>query len=253
MFAQDELSTNAFLGGQVTLRQPKKGYRAGVDPVLLAAAVNAETGQRVLELGCGAGQALICLGQRICDLDLHGVEIQPDYAELARENGRLNGLDLAIEEADLATLPTGLRQQTFDHILANPPYYRAGAHSTAADQGRRVALGEKTPLQTWVDTATRRLAPKGYLHMIQRADRLMDVMQAIDARLGGVEVLPVAPRVGRVAELVIVRARKSGRGAFKLHAPLVLHSGACHLADRPDYCPEVEAILRHGAALNWPE
>ncbi|MFW8635756.1 tRNA1(Val) (adenine(37)-N6)-methyltransferase [Cribrihabitans pelagius] len=251
-FPENELSRNGFLGGRVQLWQPLKGYRAGVDPVLLAAAVPARAGQAVLELGCGAGQALLCLAARLPGLDLAGVELQPAYAALARRNAAENGAALTVWEADLAALPADLRQRRFDHVIANPPYYRAGAHSPAQDAGRRTALGEATPLADWIGTAARRLAPKGYLHMIQRADRLPEMLTACEGRLGSVEVLPLAPRAGKAAELVILRARKEGRAAFRLHAPLVLHEGARHDGDGESYRPEVRTVLRGGAALDWP-
>jgi len=52
---------DALLGGRVRLLQAKVGYRAAIDPVLLAAAIPARAGQRVLDLGCGAGAASLCL------------------------------------------------------------------------------------------------------------------------------------------------------------------------------------------------
>lgn len=253
MFAPDDLTRDAFIGGQVTVLQPKKGYRAGVDPVLLAAAVPVKAGQSVLELGCGAGQALICLGTRQAGLSLTGVEVQGPYAELARQNGSINDCDLTVIEADLSRLPAELRQRRFDHVIANPPYYRSGAHSPARDGGRRIALGEETPLDLWLEAASRRLSPKGYLHLIQRADRLSDVLGACAGRLGSLEILPISPRLGRAAELFLLRARKGGRAALRLHAPLILHKNPSHGGDHPDYQAEVEAILRHGAALNWPK
>ncbi|MEP0156160.1 methyltransferase domain-containing protein [Pseudophaeobacter sp.] len=251
-FAEENLSLNDFLGGRVQLWQPREGYRAGVDPVLLAAAMPARAGERVLELGCGGGQALLCLGERVPGLELTGVELQPDYAALARRNAAHNGQTVEVIEADLAALPKDLRQRQFDHVLANPPYYRAGAHSPAEDMGRQIALGGDTPLQIWVETAARRLTYKGYLHMIQRADRLPEILTACQGRLGSIEVLPLAPRQGRPAELVLLRARKGGRADFRLHAPLILHQGARHLADVESYQPEVREILREGAALCWP-
>ena len=251
-FADADLTADRFLGGKLTLLQPRNGYRAGVDPVFLAASVNAVSGQSVLELGCGAGQAMLCLASRVAGLTLTGVELQAPYADLARRNAAANDLAATVVEADLATLPTDLRQQSFDHVIANPPYYRAGAHSPAADAGRSTALGEATPLAAWVEVAARRLAPKGHLHMIQRADRLPDLMAAISGRLGSLEVLPLAPRLGRAAELVILRARKGGRADFRLHAPLVLHEGARHLRDGEDYADSVRAVLRQGAPLPWP-
>lgn len=251
-FTEEELSRNAFLGGRVQLWQPLRGYRAGVDPVLLAAAVPARAGEAVLELGCGAGQALLCLGARVPGLALAGVELQAPYAELARRNAAANGQGIEVHEANLAALPEALKQRQFQHVIANPPYYKAGAHSQARDAGRKVALGEQTPLAEWITSAARRLAPKGYLHMIQRADRLPDMLAACGGVLGSVEVLPLAPRTGRTAELVILRARKGGRADFRLHAPLILHEGRRHERDGESYLPEISAVLRDGAALPWP-
>ncbi len=252
-FPDSELTCNDFLGGRLRLWQPRSGYRAGVDPVLLAAAVPARAGQSVMELGCGAGAAILCLAARVPGLHLTGVELQPDYADLARRNARENGIDLTVCVADLSDLPADLRQCQFDHVLANPPYYRAGAHSPATDPGRRIALGERTPLETWIDTATRRLAPRGYMHIIQRADRLPDMLAACAGRLGSVEVLPLAPRTGRPAELAILRARKGGRAAFRLHPPLILHQGDRHDRDGDSYAPAVSDVLRNGHPLRWIE
>ena len=251
-FNDSTLTCNDFLGGKVRLWQPKDGYRAGVDPVLLAASVPARSGQRVLELGCGAGQVLLCLGARVPDLDLTGVELQPDYAQLAQRNGVENGIDLLVEQCDLAGLPEDLRQRQFDHVLANPPYFSRGAHSPSNDAGKATALGEQTPLSDWIGVAAKRLAPQGMLHMIQRIDRLPEMLIACDRRLGSIEVLPLAARVGRAPELLILRARKSGRAAFRLHAPLILHKGERHEVDGDSYQPCIAAILRKGEALKWP-
>ncbi|UWQ42172.1 methyltransferase [Leisingera aquaemixtae] len=251
-FREDELTRNGFLGGRVQLWQPARGYRAGVDPVLLAAAVPARAGEAVLELGCGAGQALLCLAARVPGLALAGVELQSPYADLARRNAAASGQAIDVYEADLAALPEALKQRQFHHVIANPPYYRAGAHSQARDAGRKVALGEGTPLAVWIGAAARRLAPKGYLHMIQRADRLPDMLAGCSGVLGSLEVLPLAPRQARAAELVILRARKGGRGGFRLHAPLILHEGDRHERDGESYRPEIRAVLRDGAALPWP-
>ncbi len=250
-FTENDLTLNDFLGGRVRLWQPKTGYRAGVDPVFLAASVPARGGQSVLELGCGAGAAVLCLAARVPGLHATGVELQPPYAQLARRNADENNAPLEVIEADLSELPTEIRQRQFDHVIANPPYYRSGAHTPALDHGRSLALGEQTPLSTWIDVAARRLAPRGYLHMIQKAERLSDMLTACQGRLGSVEVLPLSPRDGRVAELVILRARKGGRAAFRLHAPLVLHVGQSHKRDEESYTTSVSDVLRGGLALPW--
>ncbi|NOD34938.1 MULTISPECIES: tRNA1(Val) (adenine(37)-N6)-methyltransferase [unclassified Ruegeria] len=248
-FDDNDLTCNDFLGGRIRLLQPASGYRAGIDPVLLAASVPANADQSVLELGCGAGAAILCLSARVPGLHLTGIELQPAYADLARRNAEMNSVKLDLVEADLTALPVEVRQSQFDHVIANPPYYRAGAHSRASDAGRSIALGEDTPLSDWISVAAKRLAPQGYLHMIQKADRLPDMIVACADKLGSVEVLPLCARAGRQAELVILRARKGGRAAFRLHAPLILHAGERHEMDGESYTDQIVAVLRHAAPL----
>lgn len=244
-----DLTDDGFLGGRLRILQPRDGYRAATDPVLLAAAVPALAGQRVLELGCGAGVAVLCLLARVPGLTGRGLERQAGYAELARRNAARNGLPLTVEDGDLAAMPVALRGETFDHVIANPPYFPAGGGTPAREAGREAALREATPLAEWLDAATRRLAPGGLLTVIHAADRLPDLLAACDRRLGSLTLLPLAPREGRAASRVILQARKGGRGAFRLLAPFVLHLGPAHDGDRDSFTPAARAILRDGAAL----
>jgi tRNA1(Val) A37 N6-methylase TrmN6 len=247
-FSEAELTHDAFLGGKLWLYQPGHGYRAGLDPVLLAACVPAQAGQRVLELGCGVGAAVLCLGARVPGLALTGVERQAEFADLARRNGADT---LEVVTADLRDLPLHLRQRQFDHVLANPPYFDRAASVASDDPARETAHGEDTPLAIWVKIAAKRLAPKGQAHFIHRAERLPDLLGAMPHDLGSIEVLPLAARTGRTAERVIVRARKNGRAAFRLHPPLIMHKGAFHGQDGDSYVPEISAVLRNGAALDF--
>jgi len=247
MFGDDELSRDKFLSGRLHLLQPLKGYRAATDPVLLAAACPAQAGESVLDLGCGAGAAALCLGLRVPGLQLAGLELQPDYAELARRNAEGNGLSLEVHEGDLAQMPKALRRD-FDHVIANPPYYPPGG-SPSPLPGRARAMHVWTPLADWVTAATRRLRPGGRLTLICGADGLPQVLAAMGAKLGSVAVLPLAPRDGRAALRVIIQARKGGRAAFRLLAPFVIHNGPAHDGDRESYTPEANAVFREGADL----
>ena len=248
----ENITENEYLGGRIRIRQPQKGYRAGVDPVLLAASVPARSGQSVLELGLGVGTAALCLSERVDGLSLTGVEIQSDYAALARENASLNAADLTVVDADLAVLPDQIKNSRFDHVIANPPYFDRNAGHPAGDLGRETAMGEATPLALWLDIAARRVVPKGYVSFIHRAERLGDLLAQLPKTLGSVQVQPLQPRVGRDAHLVILRARHSGKAPLRIHAPITMHQGENHGQDAEDYTPEIKALLRDGAALAMP-
>ncbi len=247
MFAEVDLSDDRFLSGRLRLLQPMNGYRAATDPVLLAAACPAAAGESVLDLGCGAGAAALCLGQRVPGLALAGLELQPAYADLARRNALRNSIPFEVHEGDLSCMPTALRRD-FDHVISNPPYYQAGGSpSPVAD--RATAMRVETPLSAWVAAATRRLRPGGWLTLICGTDGLPEVLAALTPKLGSAAVLPLGAREGRAALRVIVQARKGGRAPFRLLAPFIIHAGAAHDGDRESYTAAANAVLRDGADL----
>lgn len=245
-----DLTHDAFLGGKVTISQPRKGYRAGVDAVLLAAAAPVASGQTVLELGCGVGTASLCLWARVPGVTVTGVEVQPGYANIARQNAAHNSANFSVITADLRDLPHDLRQQRFDHVIANPPYFDRAGSTAANDPGRDIALAGDTPLSDWIAIAARRLAPKGYVTIIQRIDRLPEVITALQDKLGSIKICPIAARDGRAPHLFLAQARHSGRAGFILTPTLIMHEGPAHDGDRDSYRPEVRAVLRSGAGLS---
>jgi tRNA1(Val) A37 N6-methylase TrmN6 len=249
-FSEGELTADGFLGGRLTVRQPREGFRSSVDAVLLAAAVPGKAGQSVLDIGCGAGVAALCLGARIPGVALAGIEIQPPYAELARRNGTANGIVFSVWTGDIARMPADLRTQVFDHVLMNPPYFRAGDGTASRDGGREAALRTGAAMADWIGAGLKRLRPGGHLTLIQTIERLPEALAALPSHGAGGILLPILPRQGRSATRFILQVRKGGRSAFRLLAPFVLHAGESHLRDGDDYTPEARAILRDGAALD---
>lgn len=248
MFAEDALTDDGFLGGRVRLLQPREGYRAATDPVLLAAACPAVTGDSVLDLGCGVGAAALCLGARVPGLALAGLEVQPDYADLARRNAARNGVEFDVHDGDLARMPKPLCRD-FDQVIANPPYYPPTG-SPSPLPGRAQAMQIATPLADWVAAAARRLRPQGWLTLICATAGLPEVLAALAPKLGSATVLPLVARDGRPALRFVLQARKGGKAAFRLLAPLVLHQGPEHDGDRDSHTEIAHAILRDGADLS---
>ncbi|MGE5475729.1 MAG: tRNA1(Val) (adenine(37)-N6)-methyltransferase [Bacteroidales bacterium] len=235
-----------FLGGRLVIRQPADGYRAGSDPMFLAASVPAKAGQRVLDLGCGVGTASLCLLARVPGVSVVGLELQPGLAGLARANAAANGFAdrLEVAEGCLTEPPAAVPYQHFDHVITNPPWYEPGTIRPPAAESKAIGHMEEVELAAWLRQAVRFLRSKGRLFVVHRADRLGDILAALNPlRVGEVRVFPLWPRTGKAATRVVVAARKDAKTPLEVLPGLLLH--------HPDggYTELADDVLRRGAAL----
>jgi len=235
------------MGGKVVLRQPIKGYRAGLDAALLAACCDAVSGQRVVEAGCGVGGALLAAATRCAGAKFVGIERDPQAASLARDNIALNSLQdrVQIVEAALPASVAKLGLEPFDAAISNPPFFDDPASLRTPDSSRLGAYMAEEGLGAWIGFMLKSVREGGSVTLIHRADRLGDILSLLAPKAGSVRIRPIAPFADAPAKRVLVRAIKTGKAPMVLLAPLVLHDrGGGHT-------PETEAILRGEAALGW--
>lgn len=260
MSTDDAFTSDAFLGGALDILQPSRGYRAGLDAVLLAAACGVETGDqaRVLDAGAGVGVAGLCVARRVPDAHVTLVEREPELAALARQNATRNGLDARIRvvELDVAEggaginrardLDTGICAGAFSHVIANPPYFTEG-RGTRSPADLKAASHEMADgaLDQWCRFLATAAASDGLVTVIHRADALGALLDGLGRRFGGLRVLPLYPRAGAEAHRVIVQGRKGSRAPLRLLQGIELHG------EGNGFVPVIDAILRHGAALDW--
>jgi tRNA1(Val) A37 N6-methylase TrmN6 len=240
--------TNALLGGRVRLIQPLDGYRAGMDAALLAGAVPAKPGERVLEAGCGVGGVLTQIAARRPGVSLTGVERDVVAAGLAVENAALNGISGRMEaiNADIAAGFTALDRPRFDWAISNPPFFDDETALRAPAPAKRGAWIADDGLAVWTRFLTDGVRDGGRIVVIHRADRLADLLALLGERCGSFAIRQVQPYADQAAKRVLVHAIRSGKAPLRLLPALVLH-------DRSEakHAPEAEAILRGEAALDW--
>ena len=246
----DDISEDALLEGRVRIRQPREGYRAAIDPVLLAAAVPAKPKQKILDAGAGVGTVSLCLAARISGLAITALENNPALATLAVENAKLNGVDVAVVEGDIAALPSKITPGSFDHVMANPPFLPETHGHPSPDDIKRAATREiKVGIEGWIACAHMALKHKGTFTLIHRADRLDAILAAVSINFGDIGVFPLWPKSAadaddpQDAKRVIIRARKGLASPLRLLPGLVLHQ-----ADGA-YTAAAEKILRGGAEI----
>ena len=249
------ITEDAFLGGALRIRQPAHGYRAGLDAILLAAACPAERGraERCLDCGAGVGVVGLAVARRVDDIDVALIERDPVLASLARENvvaNKLGGRVRVIERdltAPLMQMPElASETNTYDHVLANPPYHTHGAATRAPDALKDVShamlAGE---FEHWARFAAAMTRDRGTFTVIHRADALDEILAGLRRRFGAIRIVPLHPRDGVAASRVLVQATKASRAALEILPGRMLHAPGEHV-----FAAEFDAILRNGAPFS---
>jgi tRNA1(Val) A37 N6-methylase TrmN6 len=249
-----QVSEDAFLGGALMVLQPVGGYRAGIDAVLLGAAVpvKAAASERVLDMGAGVGVVGLCIAARVGTAHVTLLEREPMLAGIARRNVDRNGLEgrLDVISADIGAparthAERGLSPGTFSHVVANPPFHVQGRGRPAHDPIKAGAHAMPAGgLECWVHLMARLAASGGSATLIHRPEALGELLALLEGRFGALKVLPIHPRAGAPAVRVLVQGRKGSRAPLTLLAGLMLHGNDNR------FLPEVEGILRHGASLD---
>jgi tRNA1(Val) A37 N6-methylase TrmN6 len=236
------VSIDQVLGGRLTLTQPRDGYRAAIDPVLLAAAVPATANESVLDLGCGVGTAGLCVARRVAGCQVTGIDVQAVLVELAQKNAHDNGL------ADLVAFCVGdvLRRggETYHHVLANPPYLQRARASVSPNPIKALANVEgDARLEDWVRAAITAVRPGGSVTFIHRADRAEELRELMERGLGHLYLRPLLPKEGAAAKRVLLQGIRGVPAGFAVLPPLVLHEPG------GGYTEDAEAILRQAGSL----
>lgn len=243
----EAFTEDTFLNGKVTVFQPAKGFRAGMDSVLLAAALDCGARGEALEFGCGSGGALLPAAYRLPDMRFTGLEIDPHAVALAQRGVEANGLEARVEivTGDAGDIQRAW-QNRFDVVFSNPPFFSEGTIRAPAE-GKTAAYVESVPLKDWINAMLFALRPKGTFVMIHRAAELARILAVIERQVGEITVSPVRPYPGAEAKRVIVRARKGLRsGPMRLLGGIDLYD-----AKGGAQSAEAAAMTRDGERLDW--
>ena len=251
------LSRDLWLGGRLTLEQPRRGHRIGSDAALLAAAADLSEG-RIVDVGAGVGAVALAILVRHAPTSADCVEIDPALAGLAAENAVRNGLEprtrvVAVDIFDArARRLAGLADEAADLVVTNPPFFESGtvraspdasrarAHVFAGDAGTAALVG-------WIRACLALLKPGGRFALIHRPDALAAILSAVENRLGALALMPVHPRAGASAHRLIVSGVKGSKAPLRIAPALVLHEADGRLT------AEADAIHRGDRLIDWGE
>lgn len=235
-----DLTTDHLLGGQVSLTQPREGFRTSIDAVFLASFVTASPEQTVLDIGCGVGPILLCLGSRLDDLNLMGVEERPEIADLARLNLQNNSINGTIMTGSLYNLTL----DKVDVVVTNPPYLSSGTRPKEGYRENALFLKDRESFKEWTKGCFKVLKPQGWIYGIHRADRLGEVLVALTKYFVDIEIVPLYPKLGSPTHRILFKARKpTHQRSCYLMSPSTLSQGFIIHENDGSYTPWAQSIL----------
>jgi tRNA1(Val) A37 N6-methylase TrmN6 len=251
----DGLTVDRWLGGQLSLVQPKGGPRVGTDAALLAAAAGSPEG-RITDVGAGVGAVGLALAERSERAFADLIEIDADLARLAEINAARNALQARVRVLRLDVLTpaerrkAGLADEAADCVVTNPPFFEPGTVRASPNQARArahvllPAEGGAT-LELWIRASLALLAPGGRFVMIHRPDALAAILAAVGNRLGALVLLPVHAFAGAGAHRLLVSGVKGSKAPLRIAPPLILHGADGRLT------AEADAIHRGERLIDW--
>lgn len=236
-----DITTDLFLGGKLKIQQPQKGFRSGSDAVLLAASLPPITGT-ILEIGCGAGVASLCLAHRLPQAHITGIDIDEPLISLAQNNAKENKLEsrchFLVQDLQALTLP----KQTFDHVFSNPPYFDASSPSPCPQKA--LARSQSMSAQSWIKECIKMAKPRGWVSFIYPTTHLHHLLQGCEG-LGDFHLFPLWPSSAKDSKRILVSARKGVKSGLTLHPGLILHN------QQGGYTPDAQEILKEGKGLDF--
>ncbi len=245
--AEERATEDSILGGRAILLQPVTGFRAAIDPILLAATVPAETGDQVLDVGAGTGAATMALLARAGNISVTGMDVQPGLIAMAARSAFRNDFEgqARFINVDIAHPSSIVDAMMFDHVMSNPPFLPADSGQRPKDPARALATIESSAdLKTWIAFMDGHLRDGGTLSVIHRTDRVPEILDALGGGYGDVKIIAcVSVDDGRPVKRSIVQAVKGAASSDIMRDELILHE-----ADGT-YTDAAQAILRDGNHL----
>lgn len=207
--------------------QKKKGFRFGIDAVLLSNYVKIEKNMKIIDLGTGTGIIPILLSAKTGAYHITGVEIQPEMAEMARRSVILNNLENRVDiiEGDFRKSIDMFGLGSFDAVVVNPPYTKAGSGLLNPDDAKAVSRHEIfCTLEDIIKVSAGLLKHHGRFFMIHRPERLVDIFFTMrEYRIEPKRIQLVHANRKNPANMVLIFGLKNGNPQVTVEAPMYVN------------------------------
>jgi tRNA1Val (adenine37-N6)-methyltransferase len=207
--------------------QSEKGFRYGIDAVLLSGYAVVRPGERVLDMGTGTGILPILLAAKTEGRAFTGLEIQEESADMARRSVAFNGLEdrIRIVAGDIKEAGTVFGPASFDVVVSNPPYMTGSHGLVNPEKARAIARHEVLcTLEDLVRETARVLTDRGRFYLVHRPFRLAEILYVLkNFRLEPKRMRLVYPYADKEPNMVLLEACKGGNPRIQVEKPLIVY------------------------------
>lgn len=207
--------------------QSEKGFRYGMDAVLLSGYASVRPGEKVLDMGTGTGILPILLAAKTPGESFTGLEIQEKSACMARRSVAYNGLQdrIRIVTGDIKEAAAVFGPASFDVVVSNPPYMTGNHGLLNAEQSRAIARHEVLcTLEDLVRETARVLTSRGRFYLVHRPFRLAEIISVLKVyHLEPKRMRLVYPYVDKEPNMVLLEACRGGNPRIQVEKPLIVY------------------------------
>ncbi|MDR1551769.1 MAG: methyltransferase [Holosporaceae bacterium] len=219
-----EYTQDSILNGNIIIRQPTKGYRVAIDPIILASLVHQEPWQTILDVGCGVGTVSLILKWREPTVQVTALDIDSEMCTACCQNARINSLEINVINASIEECLSAVCGE-FSQVVTNPPFFEK--KSSRVSEFKKMANFETVPLTDWIALCLKKVKNNGIFTIIHRASRLNDILYALKNSpfiMGDIKIVPIFPKIGLAANRIVVIAKKSCKSETKIFQGIVVHN-----------------------------
>lgn len=208
--------------------QNKNKFKFGTDAVLLSDFAKIKSGGRCIDLGTGTGILPLLISAKYKPMEIIGLEIQPEFCEMAKRSILHNGLSnlIKIVNGDIKNIKKLFVKESFENVISNPPYMKAGSGFQSEDESIAVSRHEiMCAIDDIAEASEYLLKDKGILSMVHRPNRLVDVLSALrEHSMEPKTIRFVHPYAGKAPNLFLINAQKNSQPFLKIEDPLIMRT-----------------------------
>jgi len=238
-----EISLDNFLDGKIKIYQPKNGYRAGIDAVLLASCVQVFKKCKILDIGSGTGVISFFIASKYKNVEIVGIEKNFKYYSLSMRSLRLNKVKSKIKffNKDFKHISN----MKSDIIVSNPPWFRQNSTYKSYNSLLNDAKIESLKLDLWIEKVLINLNSTGEYYTIFPYRRIEEMIKILRNHFKSVKIYPVSSFKSKPPDKAIILAKRSGKESnFNEYNRIITHR------KNKSFMKNINNILKKGNSLS---